>query len=46
MKCPDCPLCGHPPVFALVGGQQTFCGNEACAAWAWNPVAHASREPR
>lgn len=36
MRCPDCPLCGDPPL-VLVGGVQAFCGNEACKAWTWNP---------
>lgn len=37
LLCPDCPVCGHPPAFVLVGAVQAFCGNGACAALMWNP---------
>lgn len=37
LACPDCPLCGHPPAFVLVGDVQAWCGNGACEAWTWNP---------
>jgi hypothetical protein len=37
LACPDCPVCGHPPAFVLDGGQQAFCGNDACVALMWNP---------
>jgi len=32
--CPDCPVCGHPPLMAL--GETAFCGNERCAALSWS----------
>ncbi len=34
-KSPDCPLCGHPPMF-VVGGRQAFCGNDDCRALGWD----------
>ena len=37
--CPNCPLCGGPPLNGIVfgGGTQAFCGNEDCTAWIWDP---------
>ncbi len=37
LRCPDCPICGHPPFFVLHGCVQAFCGNEDCAVMCWNP---------
>lgn len=37
LACPDCPLCGHPPAFVLVGGVQAFCRNDECGCVCWNP---------
>lgn len=34
-KAPDCPLCGHPPMF-VVGGSQAFCGNDNCRCLNWD----------
>jgi hypothetical protein len=34
---PDCPVCGHPPAFVLVGAVQAFCANDACHVICWNP---------
>lgn len=36
-RCPDCPLCGHPPALVLAGEVQAFCGNDECTAICWNP---------
>lgn len=44
--CPDCPLCGHPPRFVLVGGVQAFCANDACEAMCWNPSLTAADNRR
>lgn len=37
-KCPDCPLCGHPPQL-VVGSAQAFCGNDECRALLWDPTS-------
>jgi hypothetical protein len=34
--CPDCPLCGQPPRFAI-GPTQAFCGNDDCTLILWDP---------
>lgn len=36
IKQPTCPWCGAPPGL-VVSIVQVFCGNDECAAWAWNP---------
>lgn len=37
LLCPDCPLCGHPPLVVLAGSIQAFCGNDDCEALCWDP---------
>ncbi len=44
--CPNCPLCGHPPAFVLVGNVQAFCGNDDCEAMCWNPSLTAAENRR
>lgn len=34
VKCPDCPVCGHPPMLR-VGESQAFCGNDDCTTLSW-----------
>lgn len=34
--CPNCPMCGEPPLFAM-GPTQAFCGNDDCTLILWNP---------
>ncbi len=34
---PNCPGCSKPPVMALGGGDQLFCGDPACGVVTWNP---------
>jgi hypothetical protein len=33
--CPDCPLCGQPPIFTI-SGRQAFCGNGNCTLLLWD----------
>lgn len=37
VKCPFCPMCGHPPLFIYPGLAQTFCSNDDCNVLCWNP---------
>ncbi|HZA23563.1 MAG TPA: hypothetical protein VFA32_13350 [Dehalococcoidia bacterium] len=37
IRCPFCPVCGHPPLFIYPGLAQTFCSNDDCNVLCWNP---------
>lgn len=39
---PDCPECGHPPIFAL-SAQQAFCGRHDCMAFCWDMTITKAR---
>jgi hypothetical protein len=34
----NCPGCGEPPRFVIAGGNQAFCGTDACRILMWDPA--------
>lgn len=44
MECPNCPVCGQPPLY-LFGEDQAFCGTGPCKVIAWDPSVTAAENP-
>lgn len=35
-RAPRCPGCDEPPMMAMDGGHQAFCGNDHCQVLTWD----------